>query len=115
MVKGSILQVIENIIFLFFNFIRRMIDFIVIKELIGAAKTIFNIAKWGHKIGYVWNYLVSDPYCVIVYGASGVGKTEFCRSLLGKSIESSNAPRTVIHQIENLILEDGPLVSTKND
>lgn len=53
MVKGSILQVIENIIFLIFNFIRRMIDFIVIKELIGAAKTIFNIAKWGHKIGYV--------------------------------------------------------------
>lgn len=81
MVKGSILQVIENIIFLIFNFIRRMIDFIVIKELIGAAKTIFNIAKWGHKIGYAWNYLISDPYCVIVYGASGVGKTEFCRSL----------------------------------
>lgn len=107
MVKGSILQVIVNTIFRIFNFIRRMIDFVVIKELIGMAKTLFNIAKWGHKISYAWNYLVSAPYCVIVYGASGVGKTEFCRSLLGKSIESSNAPRTVIHQIENLILEDG--------
>lgn len=47
MVKGSILQVIVNTIFRIFNFIRRMIDFVVIKELIGMAKTLFNIAKWG--------------------------------------------------------------------
>ena len=65
-----------------------MIDFVVIKELVVVAKTIFNIAKWGHRISYAWNYLFSDPDCVVVYGASGVGKTEFCRYLLGKSIES---------------------------
>ena len=83
------------------------IDIIALKQIWGIIKAICNIYKWGPRLIYGWNYLFSKPYSVIVYGASGVGKTEFCRALLERDIECTDAPRTVIHQVENLILNDG--------
>mgnify|MGYP002656718658 FL=1 len=34
-------------------------------------------------------------------------KTEFCRSLLERNLELTESPRTVLHQIEILVLKDG--------
>lgn len=84
-----------------------IIDIYSLKQLYGFIKIFFNFTKWGPKIIYFWNYFFSKPYCVIVYGATGVGKTEFCRSLLERNLELTESPRTVLHQIEILVLKDG--------
>lgn len=83
-----------------------MIDWIAVKQVIGVIKTLANITKWLPQIKKGWNYLFSSPFYVVVYGASGVGKSEFCRSLLGRSL-SQEIPRTVFYNEEDLTLPDG--------
>lgn len=84
-----------------------IVDFVAVKHIWGSLKLLLNVTKWVPKIIYGWNYLFSDPYCVILYGASGVGKSEFCRSLLGEPVSLNDAPRTLIYKKQNLVLPDG--------
>lgn len=84
-----------------------MFDYVAFKEVFGILKTGLNIVKVYSKIKYWCCFFFSKPYPVLIYGASGVGKSEFCRSLLEKPIAPTDAPRTVLYQELTLVLEDG--------
>ena len=73
-----------------------MLDCVAFKEVFGILKAVLNIVKVCSKIKYWCYFLFSKPYPVLIYGASGVGKSEFCRSLLEKPIAQTDAPRTVL-------------------
>ena len=63
-----------------------MLDYVAFKEVFGILKAGLNIVKVYSKIKYWCCFFFSKPYPVLIYGASGVGKSEFCRSLFEKPI-----------------------------
>lgn len=58
------------------------LDYHSIKAFYTGVKCVLNIWKFWSRLKYFYNFFFAEPYYVLVYGASGVGKSEFCRSFL---------------------------------
>lgn len=73
-----------------------------LKSLLGILK-ILKIST----VKYYCKYFFSKPHNVVVFGASGSGKTELVKSLVYKELSSAEPNRTNYYDKHILVLDDG--------
>lgn len=72
--------------------------------IFSSIRTICKASYWINKIKYNFNYYARAPIRVIIFGESGVGKTQFINSLLNRP-ESTNRTRQI--EPSTMILSNG--------
>lgn len=84
-----------------------IIDIHSLKIFATSVKAVLNVWKWGGRLKYAYNFFFAEPYYVLVYGASGAGKSEFCRAFLEKPVTEVKPKRTHMYEEFDWVFEDG--------